>query len=307
MKQERKHIDCLDYLRGVAILFVFLYHCLGFSFDSFSLPWNGWFPSFATPNAFLMVLPPSYGWVGVAIFFVVSGFCIHMSFEQQGREWTGVFIRRFFRIYPAYLLTLLVFALLFPITQLDFSSGHDGWSQLISHLLLIHNFNPLTTTGIDGPLWTIAVEVQLYLIYPLLLMLVAKSGWRRTMFVLAVCEMSMIFYPKFGDHPLLRFFFCVISWVAIMPLGAFWHRFCELPGFAFGKCILKKRTASIGPLIFWKSNAPECEPFPSSLRRATHAASQSLPPATACGWATKIICRSFQNGKRFAFNQPHRQ
>lgn len=138
-----------------------------------------------------MLLPFSYGWAGVPIFFVISGFCIHMSFERQGREWKGFFIRRLFRIYPAYLLTLLVFALLFPTTRLDFSSGHDGWFQLISHLLLIHNFNPQTTTGIDGPLWSIAVEVQLYLTYPLLLMLVAKTGWRRTMIVLAVCEISI--------------------------------------------------------------------------------------------------------------------
>jgi peptidoglycan/LPS O-acetylase OafA/YrhL len=52
--------------------------------------------------------------LGVPIFFVVSGFCIHVSFQQQSREWGGFFLRRFFRLYPAYLAAVLLFMLLNP-------------------------------------------------------------------------------------------------------------------------------------------------------------------------------------------------
>lgn len=186
-----QRLDCLDRIRGVAILLVFLYHCLGVAFHTDNLPWNGWFRSFSGSHAFLVLLPLSYGWAGVAIFFVVSGFCIHLSFERQGREWKSFFTRRFFRIYPPYALALLVFALIFPGTRLDFSAGHDGWRQLVSHLLLIHNYDPQLFAGVNGAFWSIAVEAQLYLLYPLLFLFVARYGWRRTVWLLAGCELSI--------------------------------------------------------------------------------------------------------------------
>jgi peptidoglycan/LPS O-acetylase OafA/YrhL len=54
------------------------------------------------------------GWVGVPIFFTVSGFCIHLSY-QRSREngFKRFFTRRFFRIYPPYLLAVLFFGLIF--------------------------------------------------------------------------------------------------------------------------------------------------------------------------------------------------
>jgi hypothetical protein len=56
------------------------------------------------------------GGFGVAIFFVVSGFCTYQSYTQTTRPEAGVFfIRRFFRIYPPYRLTLLTFALVVPL------------------------------------------------------------------------------------------------------------------------------------------------------------------------------------------------
>ena len=208
-----------------------------------------------------MLLPLSYGWAGVAIFFVVSGFCIHLSFERQGREWKEFFIRRFFRIYPAYLLTLLVFALLFPATRLDFSSGHDGWLQFISHLLLIHNFNPQTSSAIDGLLWMALSlsEVQLYLIYPLLLMLVAKSGWRRTMFVLAVCEiliqgvqatLGWLLGPEspVGFRPFIYDFSLLFYLVKVSPL-AYW--FSWSLGAFVADAFLKGRRPPFAEFSFW--------------------------------------------------------
>jgi hypothetical protein len=55
--------------------------------------------------------------------------------------------------------------------------------------LLVHNFNPATVNGINAALWSLAVEVQLYLIYPLLRQLVGRIGWRRALWILAGCEM----------------------------------------------------------------------------------------------------------------------
>ena len=119
-----RRIDFLDPIRGIAILLVFVFHSLGTAFGRDELPWGPWFRDFNVPGSFLLLLPATFGWVGVAIFFVVSGFCIHLSYSRLP-QWSLFLQRRFFRIYPPYLVALLFFALAFPITRLHFASWQD--------------------------------------------------------------------------------------------------------------------------------------------------------------------------------------
>ena len=192
MDKTSKHIGFLDHMRGVAILAVFFFHCLGATFGEPQLAWGGhWFRNFSTSNAFLVLLPASLGWAGVAIFFVVSGFCIHLSFLRGGNNWRNFFIRRFFRIYPAYLITLMFFALVFPRTRLAFHYVLHDCCQLGSHVMLLHNFSAKYLFGINPSFWSIAVEIQLYLIYPLLLALVGRIGWNRSLMVVGLVEVMM--------------------------------------------------------------------------------------------------------------------
>lgn len=200
MNEPGRRIDFLDHIRGIAIFSVFLFHSLVWVFHRSSLPWNGWFPDLSVPGSFLAVLPASLGWAGVAIFFVVSGFCIHFSFLQHGRDWRGFFVRRFFRIYPPYFFAVLLCGMFIHVSRavlvggtflyaspVNFSFRLD-WYQLIMHLLLIHNFNPYSFYAISSSFWSIAVEIQLYLLYPVLLMLVSKLGWRRALILIAAIE-----------------------------------------------------------------------------------------------------------------------
>jgi peptidoglycan/LPS O-acetylase OafA/YrhL len=114
-----------------------------------------------------------------------------MSFQKQGQRWGGFFIRRFFRIYPPY-LAALIFSILLIIAYSRLTTNiPDFGMQLLTHLFLVHNYPPSTYIGINGAFWSLAVEVQLYLLYPALLVLVAKLGWRRTMVILAGCEILL--------------------------------------------------------------------------------------------------------------------
>jgi len=186
MKSSVKHVELLDHLRGVAILAVLIFHTLGMAFGYDALPWKGWGRDFSGQATFLCFLPLGMcAQAGVAIFFVVSGFCIHLSFQQQGQRWGGFFLRRFFRIYPAYLLAL-AFSLLILATNpgLDFFS-REFWTQLLSHGFLVHNYDPATIYGANAALWSLAVEAQLYLLYPVLVVLAGRIGWLRVMGVLA--------------------------------------------------------------------------------------------------------------------------
>src|SRR5580700_9314628 len=102
------HLPRLDAVRALAILSVFLYHSLGVVFYKDQLDFHGGWLDFrsAPSRLFLACYPLTFGWVGVSLFFVLSGFVIHYSFVGSGRPFRagGFFVRRFWRIYPPYLL-----------------------------------------------------------------------------------------------------------------------------------------------------------------------------------------------------------
>src|SRR4051794_33828652 len=116
---QATHLKSIDILRGVAVLVVFSFHCLTASFH-------------------VSIFDQLLGTAGVAIFFAISGFCIHLSFSRQP-DWGVFWLRRAFRLYPAYLLAVVLF-----------SAGplRDVW-QISSHLLLIHNFYVKTIYGLN--------------------------------------------------------------------------------------------------------------------------------------------------------------
>jgi peptidoglycan/LPS O-acetylase OafA/YrhL len=233
--KNTEHIQLLDGFRGIAILAVFLFHCLGASFGYDHLAWGRWFSDFSAPWSFLVLLPCTLGWAGVAVFFVVSGFCIHLSFlKGPANDWRGFFARRFFRIYPPYLLALVFFACIFAPTRLGFHSRND-WGQLGSHALLLHNLDYRFFYGVDAAFWSIAVEVQLYLIYPLLLAMVRKTGWQRTLLALGLLETLMRAASSAVETSTGNPIWC---WFSASPFG-FW--FSWAIGAALADAYVQKR------------------------------------------------------------------
>jgi peptidoglycan/LPS O-acetylase OafA/YrhL len=245
---QRQHLALLDDWRGIAILLVFFGHCenalpqsLGGMFDH---PWDFLSAAFShgfdlhALALFVAFYPLHLGWCGVAIFFVVSGFCIHLSYSQTTpRSFTTFYIRRFFRIYPPYLLAVLFFAILFPWTRLSLTKL-TYWGQLATHLLLCHNVSDFFVWSIAAPYWSIAVEAQLYVLFPVVLVCVRRSSFRRTLILLAVVEfslhaLSVIVFEGSGQvtPAWLRAspFFYWFSWTIGAALGDAYLRNAALP------------------------------------------------------------------------------
>jgi peptidoglycan/LPS O-acetylase OafA/YrhL len=223
MKKPVEHLAFLDQLRGAAILAVAVYHALDESFGFDELKWHGLVRDFNVSRLYLFLLPASWGFLGVSIFFVISGFCIHLSHARSQEPTFGTFfIRRFFRIYPPYLVCLVLFSFVYPWQRIDFQPG-QGIAQFASHLALFHNLDARYFYGINPSFWSIAVEVQLYLLYPLLWCYARRHGWRRTLAITAVIEFTIrvagaIHLIAFPDTMLPR-------WVTDSPL-AFWFSWC---------------------------------------------------------------------------------
>ena len=158
----------IDVLRGVAILLVFTCHMRGSACGWNRLDWNGLVSGTATHPGWwhLLLYPLSYGGAGVALFFVLSGYVIHRSYLRAHLTWGNYAARRFWRIYPAYFVALLGFAI--------WTQAVLSW-DFVLHAALLHNIRSDTFFGINGSFWSLAVESQLYLLYPLAI--VARRKW----------------------------------------------------------------------------------------------------------------------------------
>ncbi len=148
----------MDGLRGIAILLVVFYHNFGFVQYFF------------------------FGWLGVDLFFVLSGFLITdilLKTVNKAGYFKNFYAKRVLRIFPIYYLSLIIFLLILPRIKhfpLDFSFYIDHqwwfWTYLQNWFLIFHNVGN-TTTAIQH-YWSLAVEEQFYIVWPLLIFIVRK-------------------------------------------------------------------------------------------------------------------------------------
>ena len=150
----KREMPGLDALRGIAILSVFCFH---------GLKWYLPQEALANPHVRQIGQAVSFGWLGVNLFFVLSGFLITgILLDTRAKEnyWSTFYIRRFLRIAPLYLVILVILKF-----ALDCS-----WAYVFLCLLYLANFQlefRITGPGY-GPLWSLAVEEQFYLVWPYL-------------------------------------------------------------------------------------------------------------------------------------------
>lgn len=179
LKQKSKYICGLDGLRGMAVLMVFAYHL--------KLPFA------------------KGGLLGVTIFFVISGFLITrlilMEIEATNTmDLKAFWSRRIKRLLPAILvmIAVLIFVsavfnrVLFTKTCSDLLSvllGYNNWWQIFNHVSYFEN------AGVPSPLthcWSLAIEAQFYLFYPLLLLVLAKCKDREKKIALVTATLAFI-------------------------------------------------------------------------------------------------------------------
>jgi peptidoglycan/LPS O-acetylase OafA/YrhL len=156
----KKHVPALDGLRGVAVLTVVLYH-LGGGAQS-----NHWLIHVAGETI-------KRGFVGVPMFFVLSGFLITgILWDSKGipHWWRNFFARRSLRIFPLYYASLVLTALV----SAWLGYGWHAIKGLWVYALYLQNFPSLVDAKPDvalslGHYWTLAVEEQFYLLWPIVL------------------------------------------------------------------------------------------------------------------------------------------
>jgi peptidoglycan/LPS O-acetylase OafA/YrhL len=132
----------------------------------------------------VLAYPLGYGPLGVDLFFVLSGFCIHYKQAMESTPRTSFavsrfYMRRFLRIYPTYITALLVslgcvkLASYFS-TELT-SSLDTSFATFLANAFTMQGFWCGAFAG-NTVLWTLSLEIHLYLAYPFLLKIFRVIG-----------------------------------------------------------------------------------------------------------------------------------
>ncbi len=168
----------IDGLRAISIILVIIYH--------------------AYPNAL-----PS-GFIGVDIFFVISGYLISSiilkSFTLGNFNFLDFYEKRVIRIFPALFITLVITTLLglfffLPKEMNDLSRHLIAGASFLSNILLWHEADYFDVASEYKPLlhlWSLGVEEQFYILWPILIFFAVKYN-KLFLIILLIFLMSFIF------------------------------------------------------------------------------------------------------------------
>lgn len=161
--------------------------------------------------------------LGVPLFFVISGFILGIPFAKfyvsKGKavDIKKYFLRRLTRLEPPYILvmTILLFGAVYIAKTI---SLNEGIKSYLSSIIYSHNFlYPSTFSKLNGVIWSLEVEVQFYILAPLIayVFLIKNSLLRRTLLLL--CILLFVIINKFNFNTLQ--FISIINYFQYFLLG----------------------------------------------------------------------------------------
>lgn len=192
-------IGVIEFLRGIAAIFVCLFH-FGKSSEYGSLK--------IITSSFYFKDFFSFGWVGVEMFFVISGFIIPYSMLKSNYKIKNFFkflIKRILRIEPPYIISIILVLTLGVLSSL--SIQFKGQPQQINFAQIISHFFYLTEhlkfKWLLPVYWTLEIEFHFYILIALFLPLIWKTKFSFIVAIFLLC-LSQFLIPftifKFSSY-----------------------------------------------------------------------------------------------------------
>jgi peptidoglycan/LPS O-acetylase OafA/YrhL len=155
-------------------------------------------------NAFLYKYVGNLAYIGVEFFFILSGFVLTWS-ARPGDRPALFWRRRFMKIYPNHLVTWMAGLALVLLAGKAVTT-----SEFLPGLLLVNAWVPEYEVihGMNGPAWSLGVELLFYLCFPFLLVLLRKIPGNRLWLWAGVTALSVLVLPLVAklllpDEPVL--------------------------------------------------------------------------------------------------------
>ena len=215
-RMRKPYFENLDGLRFFCFLSIFFFHSFATEYDSIR---------FSGPYQFIKFGLFGSGNLGVNFFFVLSGFLItyFLIEEKNARgeiELKKFWIRRVLRICPLFYFSVAFGFIIFPILKMIFGQVPNETASLPFYLIFLNNFDVirhgLPDASILGVLWSVAVEEQFYLLWPVALYLIpVRNYW---IFFAAVMIGSNLFRNIYAGRAFIEFH--TLSGIGDLTMGA---------------------------------------------------------------------------------------
>jgi peptidoglycan/LPS O-acetylase OafA/YrhL len=242
VQKEKIFFPNLDGLRFFSFFLVFLYHTYMTFFNNIRD---------ASPDAFDYIQRLfQHGNLGVNFFFVLSGFLITYLLIRE-KEYTGkihvpnFYVRRILRIWPLFYLCVFIGFIVFPIIkkfagQVPHEIAHPGYYLFFANNFdFMHSWPEKPDATLLSVLWSVAVEEQFYLTWPLILSLIPYRFYK---FVFpAIILFSLIFRSFHSGQSEAEYamrYFHTFSVIGDMALGGLFAYLCSFPN-AFRSFVTK--------------------------------------------------------------------
>ena len=162
---------------------------------------------------------------GVSIFFCISAFILALPFIEQyvyhgSKVQLGqYYLRRITRLEPPYLLVLTLFLVVQAVAM------HQSWRELLPHYIssffYSHNFIYDRRSTINPVAWTLEIEIQFYLLLPLLVQVftIGKTWLRRGVLLLFVIAGALVYTVWDGFAARHHFQLHAIGYIPVFSMG----------------------------------------------------------------------------------------
>jgi peptidoglycan/LPS O-acetylase OafA/YrhL len=211
------YFENLDGLRFFCFLSVFFYHSFDTKFD---------YIRDSDVHHFIRHGIFDHANLGVNFFFVLSGFLITYLLIHE-KKINGVidiprfWLRRILRIWPLFYFSVFFGFVVFPILKYFFGQTSTETASIWHYLTFFNNFDVIEKgipdASILGALWSVAVEEQFYLIWPLVLFFLPVN---RYWIVFTFIIIASWLYRMFNNDPVL-YHYHTLSCIGDMAIGGF--------------------------------------------------------------------------------------
>ena len=182
-------------------------------------------------NNFFQYFPYELAKLGVVLFFVLSGFLITYLLLQEKNDFKNIsvrhfYIRRVLRIWPVYYLLAIAGLFIFPnLSFLDYggyTASNLSVSNSMLYILLLPNLAIMTP--LIAQLWSVGVEEQFYIIWPILIKKVNNySALLLTVIALYLVAYFAVVFNYNEESTFMKLAFQFIEWFKIdcMAIGGY--------------------------------------------------------------------------------------
>lgn len=204
-------IKFLDGIRGYSALIVVIYHSYLFTYYNNTVSKNEFL------NYILSII--ELGYLSVGVFIILSGFCLAIPVVNNDLNFKGglkrYIKRRFRRIIPPYYVALILsilIILIFPVLQVNSNTKWDSkipinFENVSAHFLLVHNLKTYWISKINGAHWSVALEWQIYFLFPVMLFIWKKASWLLSLSITFIFSYIINLYLPFTRPQYIVLFF----------------------------------------------------------------------------------------------------